>query len=289
MKRGGPEFGALRRSERDVRGLILGIICLCGCAPYLLRERLHGVPLDGRAGRLAGGVLLRLDPTQHLEPLEVFGFELGDRGVFEVARLHDVREHAELAVLLVEPAAALALLVAETFEELGAVVGAALAIVDDLDGAAELRVECERGFVALAGDGEGLDVLLDVDEPDVGPKDVQDRRAGGPVVLLARKRHVSHLPFTVVARYTPNATTKAYCVRELDAGVMMMGQGAPPSCARARDPPLPKGLAGSLFIDRRTINFDGTFCGAPCQPMVHLVEQRCIVVVSGLGIPGTER
>src|ERR671920_2080993 len=240
--------GPSRCSERDIRGLILGIICLCGCAPYLLRERLHGVPLDGRAGGLTGGVLLRLDATQHLEPLEVFGFELGDRGVFEVARLHDVREHTELAVLLVEPAAALALLVAETFEEPGSVVVAALAVVDDLHGAGKLRVERERGLVALAGYGVGLDVLLDVDEPDVGTKDVQDRRAGGPVIFLARKRHVSHLPFAAVARYAPNATTKAYCVLELDAGVMMMGQGAPPSYARARDPPPEKGLAGSLFV-----------------------------------------
>jgi hypothetical protein len=47
------------------------------------------------------------------------------------------------------------LLVAEAFEEGGAVVVAALAVVDNFDCALELRVERERGSIVLAGDGKG--------------------------------------------------------------------------------------------------------------------------------------
>src|SRR5215211_6275156 len=47
---------------------------------------------------------------------------------------------------------------------------------------------------------------------------------------------------------TCRISCKASRVLEADADGMMVGQGAPPSCARARDPPPLKGLAGSLFV-----------------------------------------
>ena len=45
---------------------------------------------------------------------------------------------------------------------------------------------------------------------------------------------------------------KAYCVLELDAGVIMMAQRAPPSYARASDPP-PEKVSGALpvYVSRR--------------------------------------
>src|SRR5688500_1617573 len=122
--RGPRSRGPLRCSDRYVREVVF-FLCGRGGDGLLLRERLHGLPVDRRSSySTRGRVLLRLDPTEHLEALQVFGGQLGNRVVLEVSRLHHVGESTELGVLLVDPvtrAILLGILVLEGLEELRAV------------------------------------------------------------------------------------------------------------------------------------------------------------------------
>jgi hypothetical protein len=68
-------------------------------------------------------------------------------------------------------------------------VCAIVVIIDDLNSALELRIERERGVVALAGNDEGLGVLNHVGELDAGLHDVEDWGSTRSVVFLTRQRH----------------------------------------------------------------------------------------------------